>query len=96
MGGRIDAFIEGKGLFGKRVERPPCPAAPCAGGSSQQPPAVVPPPRRAAPAGPKPVDFVCEDDVRRAFDRGEKIIIGPKTIITPAARDLGEEKKVFG
>ena len=43
----------------------------------------------------KPVDFVSEDDVRRAVDNGEKIYISKKTILTPSARDLGEEKEVF-
>jgi acetaldehyde dehydrogenase (acetylating) len=33
------------------------------------------------------VDFVCEDDVRRAVRDSRKIFIGPKTIVTPAARD---------
>ncbi len=41
------------------------------------------------------VDFVSEDDVRRAVDKGEKIYISKKTILTPSARDLGEEKDVF-
>ena len=44
---------------------------------------------------PKPVDFVSEDDVKRAIEKGEKIYITAKTIITPSARDLGEEKEVF-
>lgn len=44
---------------------------------------------------PQPVDFVSEDDVRRAVARGEKIYINKKTILTPSARDLGEEKEVF-
>jgi acetaldehyde dehydrogenase (acetylating) len=44
---------------------------------------------------PVPVDFVSEDDVRRAVDRGEKIYITEKTILTPSARDLGEEKEIF-
>lgn len=44
---------------------------------------------------PVPVDFVSEDDVRRAIDRGEKIYITEKTILTPSARDLGEEKEIF-
>ena len=44
---------------------------------------------------PKPVDFVSEDDVRRAIAKGEKIYITKKTILTPSARDLGEEKEVF-
>ena len=41
------------------------------------------------------VDFVSEDDVRRAINSGEKIYISKKTILTPSARDLGEEKEVF-
>ena len=43
----------------------------------------------------KPTDFVCEDDVRQAVRQGRKIVIGERTIITPAARDLGEENRVF-
>jgi acetaldehyde dehydrogenase (acetylating) len=46
-------------------------------------------------ANPKPVDFVSETDVRNALDKGEKIYITPKTILTPAARDLGDEKEIF-
>ena len=41
------------------------------------------------------VDFVCEDDVRAAVKAGRKLVIGEKTIVTPAARDLGEAEKVF-
>ena len=43
----------------------------------------------------KTVDFVSEDDVRKAVESGEKIYISKKTILTPSARDLGEEKEVF-
>ena len=39
--------------------------------------------------------FVSENDVRRAMTRREKIFIGPKTILTPSARDLGMEHEVF-
>jgi len=39
--------------------------------------------------------FVSENDVRRAMTRSEKIFIGPKTILTPSARDLGLEHAVF-
>jgi acetaldehyde dehydrogenase (acetylating) len=59
------------------------------------PPAL--PPKSEAP--PKPVveisPFVSENDVRRAMTRSEKIFIGPKTILTPSARDLGMEHEVF-
>jgi len=50
-----------------------------------------------APA-PKPSEaetFVCEDDVRRAVREGKKLLIGEKTIVTPAARDAGEAAKIF-
>lgn len=45
--------------------------------------------------GRQAVDFVSEDDVRRAIQKGEKIYINAKTIITPAARDIGEPAEVF-
>ncbi len=41
------------------------------------------------------VDFVCEEDVRRALQNGEKIYTNARTIITPAARDMGEAAEVF-
>ena len=51
---------------------------------------------RGAAATPEPpADFVAEDDVRAAVERGEKIRIGPDTIITPLAREQGEEHEVF-
>ena len=53
----------------------------------------------AAPGAPgssgKPADFVCEDDVRAAVKAGAKILVGEKTIITPAARDAGETARIF-
>jgi hypothetical protein len=45
--------------------------------------------------GKAAVDFVSEDDVKRAIQKGEKIYINAKTIITPAARDIGEPAEVF-
>ena len=44
----------------------------------------------APPPQPEPsiTDFVCEDDVRKAIAQSKKIFIGPKTIVTPSARDL--------
>lgn len=41
------------------------------------------------------VSFVCEDDVRLALRKGQKIYVNSKTIITPAARDLGTDKEVL-
>ncbi|HEX8475137.1 MAG TPA: aldehyde dehydrogenase family protein [Pyrinomonadaceae bacterium] len=45
--------------------------------------------------GHRAVDFVCEDDVRRAIQKGEKIYTNARTIITPAARDMGDAAEVF-
>ena len=39
--------------------------------------------------------FVTEGDVRRAVTRGEKIFIGPKTILTPSARDVAGSEDVL-
>jgi hypothetical protein len=47
-----------------------------------------PQPSSVARPAPKPVDFVCEADVRAALKERRKIMIGPKTIVTPSARDL--------
>jgi len=61
-------------------------------------------PRDTAPGGTStassgaveaPRDFVCEDDVRQAIKQGRKIVLAERSIVTPAARELGEEKKVF-
>jgi acetaldehyde dehydrogenase (acetylating) len=55
------------------------------------------PPPAPAPEKPKPkaVDFVCEEDVKQALAAGAKIYVNAKTIITPAARDLGEACEIF-
>ena len=53
------------------------------------------PPSPANGAKPAAVDFVSETDVRNAVEKGEKIYITAKTILTPSARDLGEEKEIF-
>jgi acetaldehyde dehydrogenase (acetylating) len=42
-----------------------------------------------------PSDFVCEEDVRQALRQGRKIVIGERSIVTPAARDLAAEHHVF-
>ena len=44
---------------------------------------------------PQPVDFVCEADVRAALRENRKIYVGPKTIITPSARDLAAPSDIL-
>ena len=57
-------------------------------------PAPVPAPAPAALASP-PADFICEDDVRRAAREGRQLLVGPRTIVTPAARDAGAAFDAF-
>ncbi|MFB3779330.1 MAG: aldehyde dehydrogenase family protein [Bryobacteraceae bacterium] len=68
----------------------------------QKPAAQAPPPARSAAAPPpRPVpevriaDFVCESDVREAIQANRKIFIGPKTIVTPSARELGDQHDIL-
>jgi hypothetical protein len=103
VGAAVDRWLERKGMAGSSpveevVDRflrgkksqpataapgcPVCPVpAPAASGAAEPPPAAGQPAVAVA-------DFVCENDVRTAINRGAKIYIGPKTIVTPAARDL--------
>lgn len=41
------------------------------------------------------LDFVSEEDVRVALKAGLKLLVSERAIITPAARDLGEQHRVF-
>jgi acetaldehyde dehydrogenase (acetylating) len=85
LAARVDQFLASKGYR---------PAAATTEGRAASPPAVAAPAPSPAPAA-TPVPFVCEDDVRAAMKEGQQILIGEKTIITPAARDLGEASRVF-
>jgi hypothetical protein len=38
---------------------------------------------------------VCEEDVRAAIHAGRKLTITERAIVTPAARDLGDQHSVF-
>jgi hypothetical protein len=107
----VDRFLAGKRLEPSASPLPPPPMIEAEAGSmySASPPRATPPPApvengnerkpepvsRASTNGAKAVDFVSEDDVRRAIQKGEKIYINARTIITPAARDIGEPGEVF-
>ena len=89
---RIDQFLTSRGYS------PPTPAAPkgvAAPVEAAAPAPAVRPAAAAAPPAEKPAEFVCEDDVRQAVRQGRKIVIGDRTIVTPAARDLGEHHRVL-
>jgi acetaldehyde dehydrogenase (acetylating) len=70
-------------------------SAPVNNGGERALPAAPAQPKTSSANGKKAVDFVSEDDVRRAIQKGEKIYITAKTIITPSARDIGDPAEVF-
>ena len=89
-------------LFSSPGSPQPEPAANSSAASPIKPKAEAPippaiPPKSESPSKPavEISPFVSENDVRRAMTRSEKIFIGPKTILTPSARDLGLEHEVF-
>jgi acetaldehyde dehydrogenase (acetylating) len=49
----------------------------------------------ANPPDQTPLEFVCEEDVRLALRAGRKLLVAERAIVTPAARELGEEHRVF-
>ena len=88
---RIDQFLASRGYVPPGVSVQSVPA------SSNAPTAEAPVKPTAPPSEPaatprveRPVEFVCEDDVRAALKAGRKVLIDEKTIVTPSARDLGE------
>src|SRR5262249_32982328 len=66
----------------------PAPSSPIA--APDEPRVAAPRQERASRPLPKPVEFVCEQDVRTAIQARATIYVDSRTIITPAARDLGD------
>ena len=102
----VDRFLAGKNITEAQPTAPPPTVAQPEAGSMYVAPAShsteaknpdVSQKRSPAPSanGRAATDFVSEDDVKRAIQKGEKIYINAKTIITPAARDIGEPAEVF-
>jgi len=95
----VDRFLAGKRVEASPLQQPPPPVIENEAGSmyTPPPPKEIPVSKSAPPPtnGSKAVEFVSEEDVRRAIQKGEKIYINGRTIITPAARDIGEPAEVF-
>ena len=80
---RVDTFLTRRGVATMATPSRPSPAPPPAPSLSVQ------------PTEPSPAEFVCEDDVRQALRDSRSIVIDEHTILTPSARDLGEQHRVF-
>ena len=48
-----------------------------------------------SPSSNAPLDFVCEEDVRKALQAGTTLLVSERAIITPSARELGEARRIF-
>jgi acetaldehyde dehydrogenase (acetylating) len=81
---RIDQFLGSRGFKAE-----PAPAG------FSAPSATSPSSSSASAADQKPLEFVCEEDVRHALRSGRKLLIAERAIVTPAARELGEEHRIF-
>ena len=90
----VDSFLSRK-LAEIPVPEPPQPAPPAVTAVRTILHEITPENAVQKPVPIAAVDFVSEDDVRRALNSGVKIYISKKTILTPSARDLGDEKEVF-
>jgi len=98
---RIDEFLTSRGYAPTKgtavvaapamAEAAPKPVAPAAVSKADHVRSAT----AESPASEKPAEFVCEDDVRQALRQGRKIVIGERSIVTPAARDLGEQHRLF-
>ena len=90
---KIDEFLSSRGYAARGgAEHPESGAA----ASAQSAPAAHLSAAGTEAAAPTtPADFVCEEDVRQALKQHRKIVIGERTIVTPAARDLGEQHRAF-
>jgi hypothetical protein len=93
LGKRIDEFLASRGYVAPGAT----PAMPVKGENAAPPKPASPEPKpaTASQSTSKPLDFVCEDDARQALRQGRKLVIGEKTIVTPAARDFGEQHHLF-
>jgi acetaldehyde dehydrogenase (acetylating) len=82
---RIDAFLGARGYRpddGLRTSNPSS-SAPLRSASSDP------------SASSAPLEFVCEEDVRAALASGRTLLVSERAIVTPSARDLGEQHRVF-
>jgi len=79
---RIDQFLGSRGIRPAGVTAPASQAAL---------------PDSATPAGApaRPLDFVCEEDVRLALRDGRTLLVSERAIVTPSARELGERHGIL-
>jgi acetaldehyde dehydrogenase (acetylating) len=83
LAARVDEFLGARGFHREAADVAKSPAG------------LTPAPAAPAAAPVAALEFVCEDDVRRALEAGRTLLVSARAIVTPAARDLGEQHGVF-
>ena len=85
---RIESFLASRGLAKSTISD----TSQAPGEQAKETPleAAADPPRTETA-----VEFVCEEDVRQAVQEERTIVIGARTIVTPAAHDLGAQHRIF-
>ncbi len=91
---KIDAFLTARGYVAPAdsatLDGPRAGSGSPMDGGFRMPAAAA-----AATSAASAATFVCEDDVRQAIARGVKIPLAERAIVTPAARDLGDQHRIF-
>ncbi len=82
----VDKFLRSRTATAAVAAPPPPPS--CSSSAAVTP---LPPPPPAIAIS----EFVCEADVRSALQANKKIHIGPRTIVTPSARELGNQHDIL-
>jgi acetaldehyde dehydrogenase (acetylating) len=93
---RIDEFLGSRG-YGEHVSDPSRGQVLHSSRGREIAPQVPGDADRSAPSrtDTRPLEFVCEEDVRLAIRSGQKLLVSERAIVTPAARDLAEQHRVF-
>ncbi len=89
------SFASAAGAALASAGKPSAPAPTAAGKPSAPAPTAADKPAAVPAPVIEIVDFVCEADVREAINRNKKIYVGPRTIITPAARELAGRDEIL-
>jgi acetaldehyde dehydrogenase (acetylating) len=103
---RIETFLASRGIAGTTGQtagttanptEPPAAVPTATVPRFKNPPTMSAPNQDAAvsPTADAVAEFVCEDDVRQAVRDDRRITVGEHTIITPSARDLAGQHRVF-
>jgi acetaldehyde dehydrogenase (acetylating) len=92
---RVSDFLDQRGFSSHRSDVPSPVASSWRNASNEAREESAAGSELTTPPEPSPLEFISEEDVRVAIEQGRKLAVGPGTVVTPSARDLGNENGVF-